>query len=164
MAVAFIGLVVSLLAIEAAENNGFPFYGACAASDRRAHAEEHWAFQPIRRPRLPAIQAPQRARHPIDRFVLARLETLGVAPALPADLATLRRRVTLDLIGLLPTTDVFETRAETIHPIDSPESLDFCDASDAIAQPDAIDRVIDRLLASPAYGERWARPWLDLSH
>jgi hypothetical protein len=164
MAMVCIGFVMSVLAVEAMDDIGFPFYGVRIASDRRAHAEEHWAFQPIRRPRLPAIQAPQRARNPIDRFVLARLEALGVAPAVPADLATLRRRVTLDLIGLLPKMDGFETGTEMVHPIDSPESLGLGEAPEAIAPPDAIDRIVDRLLASPAYGERWARPWLDLSH
>ena len=82
------------------------------------------------------------ARNPIDRFILARLEQAGLAPSPEADPATLLRRVSLDLIGL-------------------PPSPDEIDAFLADRSPDAYERAVDRLLASPHFGERWARPWLD---
>jgi hypothetical protein len=108
-------------------------------------AARHWAFRPLRSPPLPAIRHLQWARNPIDRFVLARLEREGIAPAPEADPATLARRVTLDLTGLPP------------EPAEVAAFL-------ADRRPDAYERLVDRLLASPHYGERWARPWLDLGH
>ena len=84
-------------------------------------------------------------RQPLDRFVLTRMEREGVSPSVEANKVTLLRRVTLDLIGLPPT------------PVEAQEFLD--DQS-----PDAYERLVDRLLQSPHYGERWARPWLDLCH
>jgi len=104
----------------------------------------HWAFvQPVR-PEPPAVRDEGRVRNPIDRFVIARLETEGLAPAAEVDLAALCRRVHLDLIGLPP----------------SPEELA---AFLADTSPDAYEQLVDRLLASPRYGERWARRWLDLA-
>ncbi len=105
----------------------------------------HWSFQPVRRPDPPAVKNADWARNPIDRFVLAKLETEGVAPSPEASKATLIRRVTLDLTGLPPT------------PRETREFL----ADDA---PGAYERVADRLLRSPRYGEKWARHWLDLAH
>ncbi len=105
---------------------------------------DHWAFQPIRRPQPPAVRNERWVRNPIDRFVLARLEREGLAPSPEADRHTLIRRAALDLTGLPP----------------SPEQLSrfLNDTS-----PEAYERLIDRLLASPHYGERWARHWLDLA-
>ena len=103
----------------------------------------HWAFQPIARPEPPAVEDPSRVINPIDAFVVAGLEAKGLTPASPASKATLIRRVTYDLTGLPP----------------SPEEV-AAFASDAA--PDAYDRLVDRLLASPRYGEKWGRTWLDL--
>ncbi len=107
---------------------------------------EHWAYVKPSRPELPAVAStrPAWARNAIDRFVLARLEREQLTPSPEAPKATLLRRVTLDLTGLPPT----------------PAELDAFLADTA---PDAYERVVDRLLASPHYGERWARPWLDLA-
>ncbi len=105
---------------------------------------QHWAFQPCKQPQPPQVQRAAWVRNPIDNFVLAGLEAAGLAPAPEADRYTLLRRVYLDLIGLPPT----------------PEEADEFAADPS---PDAYERVVDRLLASPAYGERWARPWLDLA-
>ena len=96
------------------------------------------------RPPLPTVKSAAWIRNPIDQFVLARLEKEALAPAHEASKATLLRRVTLDLIGLPPT-------------------IDELDAFVADSTPGAYERVVDRLLASPHYGERWARPWLDLA-
>ena len=109
-----------------------------------APAKEHWAYVKPVRPELPAVARPGWVRSPIDRFVLARLESEKLSPAAEAGKATLLRRATLDLTGLPPT----------------PEDLD---AFVADRSNDAYTRVVDRLLASPHYGERWARPWLDLA-
>ena len=103
----------------------------------------HWSFQPIRRPTPPEIAKPDSPiRNAIDAFILARLVKEGVTPLPPADRATLVRRVSLDLTGLPPTP------AEV-------------DAFVADAAPDAYEKLVDHLLASPHYGERWGRHWLD---
>jgi hypothetical protein len=102
----------------------------------------HWAFQAPRRPPLPAVKNPAWVRNEIDRFLLARLEREGLTPSPEADRLTLIRRLSLDLLGLPPT----------------PEEVDafLADRADG-----AYERLVDKLLASPHYGERWARPWLD---
>jgi hypothetical protein len=108
-------------------------------------AKSHWAFQPIK---SPAVPTPADTKHfiknPIDAFVLAKLAEKKLTPSAPADKATLLRRVTYDLTGLPPTP------AET-------------EAFLADQSPDAYEKTIDRLLASPAYGERWGRHWLDVA-
>ncbi|WP_417382552.1 DUF1553 domain-containing protein [Gimesia sp.] len=106
--------------------------------------QEFWAFQPPRPPKFPEVQHNDWVKSPLDRFVLAKLEAQGGTPAAAADRETLIRRATFDLTGLPPT------RAE-IEAFLKDES------------PDAFARVIDRLLASPRYGERWGRHWLDVA-
>jgi hypothetical protein len=106
-------------------------------------ADKHWAFVPPRDPPLPDVRHKGWIRNPVDRFILARLEEKGLAPAPPADRRTLLRRVTFDLTGLPPT----------------PGEVDAFVADES---PEAFEKVVDRLLASPRYGERWARHWLDL--
>jgi mono/diheme cytochrome c family protein len=116
---------------------------ALAAGDTFTDEERaHWSFQPIRRPQLPPVQNAPLVRSPIDAFLLSRLETHNLAYGPEADRATLIRRLYFDLTGLPPT----------------PEAVDrfLQDASS-----DAYERLVDELLASPAYGERWARHWLD---
>src|SRR5204863_6038558 len=95
-------------------------------------------------PVLPVVHAAAWPRNPIDRFILERLEKEGLQPSPEASRETLLRRVTLDLTGLPPTP------AET-------------DAFVSDSSPDAYERVVDRLLASPRYGERMAAPWLAAS-
>ncbi|HZY83885.1 MAG TPA: DUF1549 and DUF1553 domain-containing protein, partial [Gemmataceae bacterium] len=102
----------------------------------------HWAFRPPVRPRIPSSRAGT-VHDPIDAFILARLEAAGLRPTAPADRVTLIRRVTFDLIGLPPTPA---------------EVADFLTDT----RPDAYERLVDRLLASPHYGERWAQHWLDV--
>lgn len=111
--------------------------------EQGAKYQGHWAFIPPTRSPAPSIKNQKsKIENPIDRFILARLEREGLSPSLTAGKAALLRRVTLDLTGLPPS----------IGEID-----DFL-ADDS---PDAYDRVVDRLLASPRFGERFARPWLD---
>ncbi|MCE9629165.1 MAG: PSD1 and planctomycete cytochrome C domain-containing protein [Planctomycetia bacterium] len=109
-----------------------------------AEYKDHWAFVKPTKPSPPATANATWPRNEIDRFVLARLEQEGIAPAPEADKATLCRRVFLDLTGLPP----------------SPAELD---AFLADTSPEAYEKLIDCLLASPRYGERWARRWLDLA-
>ncbi len=104
----------------------------------------HWSFQPVKPPRLPSVRSAAWCRNAIDRFILAKLESLGMQPSAEADRVTLARRVYLDLIGLPPT----------------PQELDRFAADD---RPGAYERLVDRLLASPRYGERWGRHWLDVA-
>lgn len=104
----------------------------------------HWAFQPVRPAPLPNVARREWTRSPLDRYVLQKLEQERLAPSPLADRYTLVRRLYLDLLGIPPT----------------PEQAD---AFVADVAPDAYERLIDRLLASPFYGERWARRWLDLA-
>ncbi|HEX8911086.1 MAG TPA: DUF1553 domain-containing protein [Humisphaera sp.] len=105
---------------------------------------EHWAFTPVARPAVPPTQPGGWARNAVDAFVLERLRKEGLTPQPEADKARLLRRVTLDLTGLPPT----------------PAELD---AFVADPSPDAYEKVVDRLLASPRYGERMASDWLDVA-
>jgi hypothetical protein len=106
----------------------------------------HWAYRPLTEPSPPRVRGSNGWVHtPIDRFILEKLLAHGLAPAPPTDKRTLLRRVYFDLVGLPPT----------------PEELAAFLADDA---PDAYERVVDRLLASPRYGERWARHWMDVVH
>ena len=109
-----------------------------------AEYQRHWAFVPPTRPALPNVKNSDWPRNAIDRFVLARLEAQGLKPSPPADRMTLIRRVYLDLVGLPPTPEQADAFAKDEN-------------------PNAYERLIDRLLASERYGERWARPWLDLA-
>ncbi len=118
-------------------------YIAQGAEPLKAKAS-HWAFVGPKRPNAPAVKKRSRVRNPIDGFILATLEENGLEPSVETDRATLLRRVTFDLTGLPPT----------------PGEIDaFLNDT----RPDAYERVVKRLLASPRYGERWAQHWLDLA-
>ncbi|WP_435018323.1 DUF1549 domain-containing protein [Tundrisphaera sp. TA3] len=105
---------------------------------------EHWAWQPLADPAVPPVRDASWARDPIDVFLLAKLEAAGLPPVADAGRAALIRRATFDLTGLPPTPEAI--------------SAFFADGS-----PDAFASVVDRLLASPAFGERWGRHWLDVA-
>ncbi|CAN0516916.1 unnamed protein product, partial [Laminaria digitata] len=107
--------------------------------------ENHWAFEPLWASDPPIVSRKRWPRNSIDHFVLAAQEKNGLSPAAEADKRTLLRRLTFDLHGLPPTPDELE---------------DFL----ADKSEEAYERVVDRLLASPRYGERWARHWLDVAH
>lgn len=105
---------------------------------------EFWSFVPPRRPPLPQVKSPAWPRSPIDHFILARLEQENWAPSPEADRHQLIRRLSLDLRGLPPTPAEVQEFIDDSHPF-------------------AYERLVDRLLADPAYGERWARVWLDMA-
>jgi cytochrome c553 len=105
---------------------------------------EHWSFLPLRRPAVPSVRDPSWVRTPVDAFVLAKLEGSSMRPSPEADKYTLIRRATFDMTGLPPT----EAEVQRF----------LVDGS-----PDAWAKVVDRLLASPRYGERWGRYWLDVA-
>jgi hypothetical protein len=109
-----------------------------------AKARKHWAFRPIAAPPLPKVHEPQWVQSPMDAFVLAEMEQHGLSPSPPADRRSLLRRASYDLIGLPPT----------------PEEVAAFERDPA---PDSFARAVDRLLASPHYGERWGRHWLDVA-
>lgn len=113
-----------------------------SASVKVINPRNHWAFKPPVRPAVPDVKYKKWPRNAIDRFVLAKLESEKMKPAKEADRATLIRRLSLDLTGLPPTI-------EEIRHFQNDRS------------PDAYDKLVDRLLSSPHYGERWARHWLD---
>jgi hypothetical protein len=113
-----------------------------STTDRRA-GYDWWSLQPVRRPDPPTVNAAARPRNDIDRFVLAQLQAKGLAPAAEADRRTLIRRISFDLIGLPP----------------KPEDVERFVAD---LSPTAYEALVDRLLDSPQYGERWARHWLDV--
>ncbi|HYL73592.1 MAG TPA: DUF1549 and DUF1553 domain-containing protein [Bryobacteraceae bacterium] len=117
---------------------------AIAADQFTPAQRRYWAFQPVTRPQIPAVKHKDWVATPVDAFIAARLEAKGLQFSHRADPVTLIRRVTFDLTGLPPT----------------PEEVD---AFVADRSPQAYEKVVDRLLASPHYGERWARHWLDLA-
>jgi mono/diheme cytochrome c family protein len=123
----------------------WPESAATRAVEASAAAwKKHWAFQPVRDPVPPAIRQRDWPKTSVDTFILAALEAKGLEPSRTADRRTLIRRATFDLIGLPPR----------------PEEVDAFIADDS---PDGFAKVVDRLLASPRYGERWGRYWLDVA-
>src|SRR5262245_30090756 len=127
----FLFLLLPLLA-------GRTFFAASPPDARR-----HWAFEPPVRPTVPEVADPAWSRNPVDAFLASSYRQRGLRPSPPVDRDLWLRRVTLDLIGLLP----------------SPGELQ---AFRADGSPDACERVVDRLLASPRHGERWGRHWMDV--
>jgi len=105
---------------------------------------KHWAFQPVGKPSLPTVRQAGWVRTPVDTFILAMLEKKGLQPAPAAERRVLMRRVSYDLTGLAPTPEQMDEYLNDL-------------------KPDAYARVVERLLASPQYGERWGRYWLDVA-
>jgi mono/diheme cytochrome c family protein len=115
-----------------------------SASQKHNTWKTHWAFRPVSNPRPPAVRQSHWVRTSVDRFILARLEAKGLSPSPEADRRTLIRRATFDLLGLPPTPEEVEAFVKD-------------------TSADAWEKVVDRLLASPHHGERWARHWLDVA-
>ncbi|GIX00733.1 MAG: hypothetical protein KatS3mg111_4065 [Pirellulaceae bacterium] len=116
-----------------------------------AQWRQHWAFVPPRWPEVPAVHRAAWCRTPVDRFVLSKLEEAGIEPAADASPAALLRRLYFDLLGLPPTlAEVERWTAELVSPAGEIDE-------------EALGRLVDRLMASPHYGERWGQRWLDLA-
>ncbi|MCA9006782.1 MAG: DUF1549 domain-containing protein, partial [Planctomycetaceae bacterium] len=105
--------------------------------------QEHWAWQPLKRVKPPTVQQKHATTHPVDQFILAKLEEKQLHPSSPADKRTILRRLCFDLTGLPPTPEQIQ------HYLND-------------SSPAATEKMVDQLLASPRFGERWARHWLDL--
>jgi cytochrome c553 len=121
-----------------------PRMASATPTNWNASAKSHWAWQPVRSPAVPAVKKAGWCQTPVDNFILAKLQEKGLTPSPAADKRTLIRRATFDLIGLPPTPE---------------EVNDFL----ADKSPNAFEKVVDRLLASPHYGETWGRHWLDVA-
>src|SRR6185295_4736301 len=115
-----------------------------AQKDWKDSTKSHWAWQPLKKPAVPEVKDAAWCKTPVDNFILAKLDEKNLKPNPPADKRTLIRRASFDLIGLPPTEE---------------EVKNFL----ADNSPDAFAKVVDRLLASPHYGERWGRHWLDVA-
>ena len=111
--------------------------------DLQGRAAQQWSLEPVRRPEVPAVETHDESRHPVDRFLRAKLESAGLVPAERADRRTLHRRLSFVLTGLPP-------RPEEVEAFVRDNS------------PDAYARLVDQLLISPHFGERWARHWMDV--
>jgi cytochrome c553 len=115
-----------------------------SAADDQAEETDHWAFQPLMVQTVPSVKNRDWPQTAVDNYILAKLEASGLSPSSRVDKRTLIRRITFDLVGLPPT----------------PGEIN---AFLADRSPDAFSRIVDRLLASPRYGERWGRHWLDVA-
>ena len=124
--------------------------------DLQGRRDSHWAWQAIDNPSLPKVNATDWQRQPLDRFILAKLEDKKLSPAADADLTTWLRRVTFDLSGLPPTAQQVQMFVK-----DMEDAAAVSNGSQAL-QATIRSKVVDRLLASPTFGERWARHWMDL--
>ncbi len=130
------------------------FLGLCLVATSAVYSAEtdvftdaqksFWSLQPVKKSAVPTVKAKQWVNNAVDAFVLAKLEEKQLQPNKPADKITLLRRVTIDLTGLVPTPDEIQAFVSD-------------------NSPTAYEKVVDRLLASPAYGERWGRHWLDVA-
>jgi len=132
--------------LEAWVKMGAPDPRAASASQKawKDSGKDHWAWQPLKKSAVPEVRDAAWAKTPVDSFILAKLEEKNLKPNPSADKRTLIRRATFDLIGLPPTTDEVDAFLQD-------------------ESPEAFAKVVDRLLASPHYGERWGRHWLDVA-
>ena len=120
----------------------YPVQDADVQSESKT-VSDYWAYRPLKRPQVPSVQASDWVNNPIDAFILAKLEAHDLTPAAPASKLTLIRRVYYDLTGLPPSPEAVEAFLNN-------------------TSPDAYEKLIDKLLKSPRYGEKWGRHWLDL--
>ncbi|MCI0538712.1 MAG: DUF1549 domain-containing protein, partial [Verrucomicrobiales bacterium] len=141
-----LALAYSLLGMALTSGSALDAAQLVPPESTRVKMEELWSLKPLLRPPIPEIRDSRATiRNPIDRFVVAKLEAKGLSPSPEADRRALLRRLYFDLLGLPPTPEVVEA---------------FVHDSD----PESYEKLVDRLLASPQYGERWARHWLDVVH
>ena len=138
-----------------------PGGGAAKLTGITAKAREHWAYQPVKKYPVPEVKDKGWVKNAIDAFVLAKLEEKGLVPNPPANPETFLRRISYDLIGLPPTTDQVDAFAKACEVAAKTDAAARYAGKPAVAIDAVVARQVDSLLASPHYGERWARHWLD---
>ncbi|MGA0134231.1 MAG: PSD1 and planctomycete cytochrome C domain-containing protein, partial [Opitutales bacterium] len=124
-------------------------------------AKKHWAYQPLAKPAIPAVKDESWARTPIDRFILAKLDAAGLVPSPAADPEALLRRMFYDLVGLPPTSEQVEAFVKAYEAAKTNDSIAARRGMKSDTAETIIARQVDALLASPHFGERWARHLLD---
>ncbi|MCX6888553.1 MAG: PSD1 and planctomycete cytochrome C domain-containing protein [Verrucomicrobia bacterium] len=138
-----------------------PVGGAVKLTGLTGKAREHWAFQPVTKPTVPEVKNRAWVKTPIDAFVLAKLEAKGLQPNPAASPESLLRRVSYDLIGLPPTSEQVDTFEKAVQAAQVADTMALRSGKPAVAVEAVYAKQVDSLLASPHYGERWARHWLD---
>ena len=138
-----------------------PSGGAAKLTGLTGKAREHWAFQPVTKPTVPEVKNKAWVKTPIDAFILAKLEEKGLQPNPSASPESFLRRVSYDLIGLPPTSEQVDAFEKAIQAAQIADTMAFRAGKPAGAVEAVYAKQIDFLLASPHYGERWGRHWLD---
>ena len=138
-----------------------PVGGAVKLTGLTGKAREHWAFQPVTKPTVPEVKNRAWVKTPIDAFVLAKLEAKGLQPNPAASPESFLRRVSYDLIGLPPTSEQVDTFEKAVQAAQVADTMALRSGKPAVAVEAVYAKQVDSLLASPHYGERWARHWLD---
>ena len=138
-----------------------PAGGAAKLTGLTGKARDHWAFQPVTKPTVPEVKNRAWVKTPIDAFVLAKLEEKGLQPNPAANPEAFLRRVSYDLIGLPPTSEQVDAFEKAIQAAQVTDTMALRSGKPAVAVEAVYAKQIDGLLASPHYGERWARHWLD---
>jgi len=138
-----------------------PVGGAVKLTGLTGKAREHWAFQPVTKPTVPEVKNRAWVKTPIDAFVLAKLEAKGLQPNPAASPESFLRRVSYDLIGLPPTSEQVDTFEKAVQAAQVADTMALRSGKPAVAVEAVYAKQVDTLLASPHYGERWARHWLD---
>ena len=138
-----------------------PAGGAAKLTGLTGKARDHWAFQPVTKPTVPEVKNRAWVKTPIDAFVLAKLEEKGLQPNPAANPEAFLRRVSYDLIGLPPTSEQVDAFEKAIQAAQVTDTMALRSGKPAVAVEAIYAKQIDGLLASPHYGERWARHWLD---
>ncbi len=138
-----------------------PSGGAAKLTGLTGKAREHWAFQPVTKPTVPEVKNKAWVKTPIDAFILAKLEEKGIQPNPSASPESFLRRVSYDLIGLPPTSEQVDAFEKAIQAAQIADTMALRAGKPAAAVEGVYAKQIDFLLASPHYGERWGRHWLD---
>ena len=138
-----------------------PMGGAAKLTGLTGKAREHWAFQPVTKPAVPEVKNKAWVKTPIDAFILAKLEAAGLQPNPSASPESFLRRVSYDLIGLPPTSEQVDAFEKAIQAAQVADTMALRSGKPAVAVEGVYAKQVDALLASPHYGERWGRHWLD---
>ncbi len=135
--------------------------GAVKLTGLSQKARDHWAFKPVTSPEVPQVSNPAWCQNEIDNFILAKLDENNLVPSAPTEGETLLRRLNYDLIGLPPTSAEVDAFARDYKNAQAVDNYAMQRGQPARSVTRLVEKTVDRLLASPQYGERWARHWLD---